>query len=473
MDVVERRAVQSRSKEGGMKMFNMNRIARIAVLMLGLAAVSRIADAEVKALVVQAAGLRYSDTPLMDADAVLVALAHRGANVQVLKDDQAKNQNIKAALLSMAQTSRPDDDLVVYYTGPGSRTSTGDWSLCPQDATIESDENDITGQTLQRWVASLSVNRVILILDCSFGTSPSKGPQHHNKTLPRPSSTAALPVRITGDKAILLLATQPGADALVEQIAPHKWESLFTFWFCHLLDKSPHQTTWREFHKMIAEKIQDYTKKVYDTVQQTPVLSGDSRQVDSAMFTRGASGTHNKQQEVAVQHAGEDPAVRAASILETIHNPGTAFRLDITTDKQVYKTGELLKAKVKVETKGKNPVFLTLICIDAQRNVRVVFPNRFWRDNRIQPGKTYEIPSSDEMNTFRYRISPPCGMEKLIALCSKFPIPWENFTQPTAGSPFPTVTAKGIEVEANDLQEQSVMNWVVNTTTYEVEDGKR
>lgn len=89
-----------------------------------------------------------------------------------------------------------------------------------------------------------------------------------------------------------------------------------------------------------------------------------------------------------------------------------SFNIDIWTDKQRYRVGE----EIRFHFRSDRDCYLTLIDYDPSGNVKVLFPNRYYRDNSIRGGRTYTIPGSEY--GFRLNIEPPRGIEKIKAIAT-------------------------------------------------------
>ncbi len=86
------------------------------------------------------------------------------------------------------------------------------------------------------------------------------------------------------------------------------------------------------------------------------------------------------------------------------------FYVKVWTDKKKYQIGEKITFSVKAEENG----YLTLLDINPQGNIDVIYPNRFHRDNFIQAGVTYKVPR--ERDNFELSVSGPAGQERIKAI---------------------------------------------------------
>ena len=86
------------------------------------------------------------------------------------------------------------------------------------------------------------------------------------------------------------------------------------------------------------------------------------------------------------------------------------FNVKVWTDKKKYQIGEKITFSVKAEENG----YLTLLDINPQGEIVVIYPNRFHRDNFIQAGVTYKVPR--ERDNFALGVSGPAGQERIKAI---------------------------------------------------------
>ena len=86
------------------------------------------------------------------------------------------------------------------------------------------------------------------------------------------------------------------------------------------------------------------------------------------------------------------------------------FNVKVWTDKKKYQIGEKITFSVKAEEN----CYLTLLDINPQGEITVIYPNRFHRDNFIQAGVTYQVPR--ERDNFALDVRGPAGQERIKAI---------------------------------------------------------
>jgi hypothetical protein len=103
-----------------------------------------------------------------------------------------------------------------------------------------------------------------------------------------------------------------------------------------------------------------------------------------------------------------DPLTQIADLKQ--HKP--SFNIEIWTDKKRYRVGE----EIRFYFRSDRDCYLTLIDYETNGNVKVLFPNRYYRDNFIRGSKIYVIPGREY--GFKLTIEPPSGIERLKAIAT-------------------------------------------------------
>lgn len=107
-----------------------------------------------------------------------------------------------------------------------------------------------------------------------------------------------------------------------------------------------------------------------------------------------------------------DPLIKLANLKQD--KPG--FTVDIWTNKKSYHVGE----EIRFYFRSDLDCYLTMIDYEPNGNVKVLFPNRFYRNNFIKAGKTYMIPGREY--GFKLNIEPPTGIERVKAIATTKPL---------------------------------------------------
>lgn len=95
-------------------------------------------------------------------------------------------------------------------------------------------------------------------------------------------------------------------------------------------------------------------------------------------------------------------------------NDSASFEVHLAVDQEdaTYRVGQLLRATVRSDRAG----YLYLLHEDTERNVSVVFPNKFQSSGWIPAATPVQIPAAD--SDFQLRVTLPVGSERLMALVS-------------------------------------------------------
>lgn len=121
-----------------------------------------------------------------------------------------------------------------------------------------------------------------------------------------------------------------------------------------------------------------------------------------------------------------------------IEPPQTAeFKVDVWTDKgdnAKYTVGEKLIIYFKVT----QDAYVYIWDINANGEIRLLFPNRYNNDNFARANMVYSIPSPRD--TYSLKIAPPYGREVVHILASKTPISTlEGYKTRMEKDPFPLI----------------------------------
>ncbi len=104
--------------------------------------------------------------------------------------------------------------------------------------------------------------------------------------------------------------------------------------------------------------------------------------------------------------------------------------------------------------------FIKVYHIDVKRKTSLIFPNRYYSDNRIRAGKIYSIP--DEHYPFRFELGAPFGTEfiKVIASTLQFKEIEEAFSE--LGSAGSGVLTRGLAVKAKEeMRSEEMISYTI------------
>ncbi len=143
--------------------------------------------------------------------------------------------------------------------------------------------------------------------------------------------------------------------------------------------------------------------------------------------------------------------IAPASALQK-NNP---FKVEVWTDRgkaAVYREGEEVSVMVRVSRDS----YLYLYYTDANNQTYQIFPNRYHRNAWIRSGGIVTIPAPE--HPFLFRVKTPFGIESIMALASRKPIPDPVLATETGGT-FPKVARglRGLEVVAKAAEKENEM----------------
>ncbi len=145
--------------------------------------------------------------------------------------------------------------------------------------------------------------------------------------------------------------------------------------------------------------------------------------------------------------------------------PGTGdFTMEVKVDKSVYKANE----KLVVTSKATKQCYLTLYDISTVGAVTQIFPNRFAKDNLIQAGQAYSIPTASD--TFDFLVTGPAGVERIRSVCTMQNVNF--FQQQSSSDAFPRVTVPTAEFDSSLSTQLGTIpagQWTEASVTFEVQ----
>ena len=88
----------------------------------------------------------------------------------------------------------------------------------------------------------------------------------------------------------------------------------------------------------------------------------------------------------------------------------SSFNVRVWTNKEEYQIGEKIIFSVESKQNG----YLTLLDVDPNGNINIIFPNKFHQENFIRAGETYSVPSKEY--NFALDVRGPSGLERIKAI---------------------------------------------------------
>jgi len=120
----------------------------------------------------------------------------------------------------------------------------------------------------------------------------------------------------------------------------------------------------------------------------------------------------------------------------------STLRPSVTLDHPdlLYRPGENAVASVRVN----QDAYITMLNVDAQGVVTVLYPNDFARDNRVRANTTIQVGA--ESGGYRLAVSEPYGGNVLKVIASKQPIDWWAGRTSKRSGPFLALTDRGTDL---------------------------
>ena len=113
---------------------------------------------------------------------------------------------------------------------------------------------------------------------------------------------------------------------------------------------------------------------------------------------------------------------------------------------RVYTTGESLFFHARSE----KPAYLTLIHLQGDGNVFVLFPNRVAPSVKMQPGRVVTFPNEELERTVKMKltVSPPFGEDIILGIATDKPLDFKALGLPELGKGASVIRSSGKEGRA-------------------------
>jgi hypothetical protein len=117
------------------------------------------------------------------------------------------------------------------------------------------------------------------------------------------------------------------------------------------------------------------------------------------------------------------PAGSAANVPARRHDAGPPGIRLWTSHGETYRRGE----RVQVFFRTEQDAFVTVLRVDSDGRVRVLFPREPWEDNRVRGGYTYDVPNYGRHDAFVVDDDP--GVGYVFGVASADPFRFEPFSR--------------------------------------------
>lgn len=207
---------------------------------------------------------------------------------------------------------------------------------------------------------------------------------------------------------------------------------------------------------------------VAETSKVVAVASGSvSENAEIARALARGIETHLARENVKTLR-NDSPDIELVFSIESKGKGGTrGLKINDASKNPSYKIGDSVIFKFQSNKKG----FVTLVDIQPSGDLVVLYPNDFAKDNAVEAGKEYSIPSKTD--GFEITVSEPVGLDTVVAFFSEAKAAWLDPAK-LEGEGFKTVrdserlfAARGLKIVATGLKQNQWESKVI-----EVEVGK-
>ncbi len=225
-----------------------------------------------------------------------------------------------------------------------------------------------------------------------------------------------------------------------------------------------------------AGKIHGIQVMVMGTVSGS-LVSGRAVHVETGKIIATASGTLSDIDSLGEKLASGIESYLARETLKHLRNdsPEVDFRFWAERPGQASrglsvggkaKIGDKITFRFKSSADG----YCTIVDMQPNGDVVVLFPNDTQPDNRVAAGREYSVPSSDD--AFEITVTEPAGIDTVVAFFTKRKVDWLDRSR-LEGEGFLTVKreerytmSRGLSVTATKLKSA---DWETGSITLEVE----
>jgi hypothetical protein len=156
--------------------------------------------------------------------------------------------------------------------------------------------------------------------------------------------------------------------------------------------------------------------------------------------------------------------------LARISHPNPPFKVKVwVTDEE--RRDFMIGEKIIFNFYSQEDCYLLMINLDSQGNFHIIFPNKFYADNRITGGKEIKIPDKKMGKEFEFEFGEPVGEETIKVIATKQPLNLEDlgiskfgqlFT-PQGTTPVPLDTRTVFAVKAHEALSSGRFTWSEDT----------
>ena len=391
--------------------------------LLAVLAMGPFVHADDRALLVGIEDYPYSplDGPGRDVELAQILAQRMGfANIKVLRDEDATEQNIMAGLEWLEDGVEHGERAFVYYSGHGTQLSddTGDENDGCDEALVPVSEDvdkfirdEDFGRPLHALVAKGAL--VLSVVDSCFSGTITKalGQPPHSKYLTKTGARCNEAVNVkafdvleaddaSASKGLVVLTAAADNEVALADVTGQGKGSLFTQAMYDVVEQSGRQSpTFQD----LRDRVEDHIKQVatdhgYGSNVHTPQLEGDR-----SLFSN----------RLPIATPSEPDSYREM-FEQLVYN--TRFAVLLHTAKDKVRLGETNTFTVRTAEAG----YLSLVEFEPDGNMNLLFPNDYRSDNQLQADSPLNVPQS--IGGFKLRAREPLGQSRIFALVSRNPL---------------------------------------------------
>lgn len=412
----------------------MKNAAGLLILALILSTFSTVpAAAEDRALIIGISQYKDHGIPVIpgvDRDIemmheVVETFGFERSQVQILRDAEATRAGIRAAFRDLARTTTPQDRVLYYHSGHGTRVRdrTGDEddqedeALLPYDASLNDagdPYNVLLDDEIGNLLNAIPAREVIVLVDACFSGTVTRGPAtgkfFYHPNLREGGRGLLVDPTPSGGGVVLLSAAGAAEEA---QATPQG--ALFTQGVLAAVRRAApdeHLTLAQlrvQAEAYIAGRLDEPRRR---HLLYRPQLDGppELRHMNLFLNGRPTSPLFQKRRE-------------ARSRLEALVDAADDV-VPVGSSRSVYRPGETLELSVRAPRDGYLHV---LNMAEGETDVTVLFPNAYQRNHLVRMGDEIRIPKAGR---FRLLARLPEGLNRqenlLVAILTDDPLPLDG-----------------------------------------------
>jgi len=377
------------------------------------------AEAENRALIIGVGKYRIENASLpgIEQDVEnMVKIAQQigftGNQIKVLRDADATLVNIENAINTwLIQGVKPSDRVLIYFSGHGSyipdengdEDDETDEVLLPYDTeqTEKGLKNALVDDRFGELLAKIPSKEVFVLIDACHSGSSTKSVDRNRQEYPKFFQYPNMPTP----------TVRKGSFARKEAVKAVNHVSLTA---CRDDETAIATSKGSLFTRGILAAIET-ALSLSQSLNLTTLIEGAARFITqnvsnpSKIHHPTVSGNTTLAQQNLLE---EDMAKKLEQLADKAD-----FPISVKTNKQNFKVGELLEVSCQPDRDG----YLNVLNINPQdKQIIVLFPNKYHTDNFVKAGTTTTIPAREDK--FDLPASPPLGKTLIVVFLTQKPV---------------------------------------------------